>query len=328
MQWKRRASVQWAAAAIVCACMIGEAQAQQPAPSPPPAAPASLSESLKGLAKAEYEAGKILYGDGDYANARVKFQRAHDIAGDPRLLWNIAACEKNLRRYTRVLTIVERYQREGGASLTEQDREEAAALIKAVKPFVSTLKVAVSEAGADVLVDDEKVGTSPLKEPALVDVGKRTIIVRKPGFKDFVRVEQVAGGTDLTIVAKLVKEVHRGRVVIEAGPGDLITIDGKMVGRGRWEGELPSGGHSLRVTAPGMATHQSEILVQDDKSRRIPIALNPLPKSDAATWLWVAGGAALVAGAIIGGAVLFQPSDAPQTQGTLGTFPLSFGGRR
>lgn len=328
MRPKRHGTMQWAA--VLCACLIGgEAWAQQPpVPSPPPAASAPLSESLKGMAKAEYEAGKILYVDGDYENAGVKFQRAYDIAGDPRLLWNIAACEKNLRRYTRVLTIVERYQREGGASLTEQDREEAAALIKAVRPFVSTLKVTVNEAGADVLVDNEKIGTSPLKEPVLLDVGKRTIVVRKPGWKDFVRVEQVGGGTDMTIVARLTREVHRGRVVVEAGPSDLIAIDGKIVGRGQWEGELPSGGHSLRVTSPGMATHQSEILVQDDKSRRIPITLNPLQRSDTATWLWIAGGAALVAGAVIGGAVLFQPSEAPPTQGTLGTFPLSFGGRR
>jgi PEGA domain len=328
MRSKRHASVQWVAAVIVCACTIGEARAQQPAPSPPAAAPASLSDSLKGMAKAEYEAGKILYGDGDYANARVKFLRAHELAGDPRLLWNIAACEKNLRRYAKVMIIIERYQREGGANLTDQDREEAAALIKAVRPFVSDLKVIVSEAGADVLIDDEKVGTSPLKAATLVDVGKRTIVVKKAGFKDHVKVVDVAGGTEMEVVAKLVKDVHRGRVAVEAGPNDLIAIDGKMVGRGRWEGELPSGGHSLRVTSPGMATHQSEMLVQDDKSRRIPITLNPLPKSDAATWLWVAGGAALVAGAIIGGAVLFQPSEAPQTQGTLGTFPLSFGGRR
>jgi len=44
--------------------------------------------------------------------------------------------------------------------------------------------------------------------------------------------------------------------------------------------------------------------------------------------VWIAGGAAIMAGAVIGGALLFRPTEVPAAQGTLGTFPLSFGGRR
>jgi hypothetical protein len=101
-----------------------------------------------------------------------------------------------------------------------------------------------------------------------------------------------------------------------------------MVGKGRWEGTLPSGGHTLRVTAPGMAAHQSEVLVQDNKRRDILVTLNPLPSSGGSTWIWIAGGAGLVVAAGVTAALLFQPTPAPIPQGTLGTIPLSFGGKR
>jgi hypothetical protein len=301
------------------------AAAQPRASAPPP----PLSTSLTGMAKAEFEAAKILYRDNDFANAIVKYQHAYDLAGDPRLLWNIAACEKNLRRYSRALTAIERYQREGGASLTEEDRRDAKDIEKVLQTLISSMTLLVSEPGAEAFVDDEKIGTSPLGAPARIDVGNRTIRVHKPGFKDFVETRQVEGGTEFTLIAKLEKEIHQGRVIIEAGPKDLIALDGKVVAEGRFEGVVSSGGHSLRVTAPGMAAHQTEILVQDDKTRRISVALNPLAKAgDAPPWVWIAGGAALVAGAVVGGAFLFRPAEAPAAQGTLGTFPLSSGGLR
>jgi hypothetical protein len=299
------------------------AQSGSAAPAAPP-----LSASLTGLARAEYEAGKLLYQDGDFQNALVKFQRVHELSQDGRLLWNIAVCEKNLRRYTRVLATLDRYLIDAGPLLSAADRQEAKDLVDAARPLVSSLRVTVTQPGAEIFVDDDKVGTSPLAAPVLLDLGKRRIRVQKAGFKPFEHIEQVAGGTELTVTADLARDLHQGRVSVKAGPKDLIAVDGKAVGQGKWEGKLPSGGHTLRVTAQGMASYQTEVLVQDDKSREILVTLNPLPKpSSTSTWLWVAGGAVVVAGAVVGGAFLFQPTRRPEVDGTLGTFPLSFGGR-
>jgi hypothetical protein len=314
----------------------GQTMAQTPSNKAPPrkAAPApqamspSLSDSLTGMAKAEYEAGKILYKDGDYTNALAKFQHSHELSSDPRLLWNMAACEKFLRRYSRARTLLQRFGRESDARVTEEDRRAAADLEKVLSPFVSALKVVVSEPGADVLVDDEKIGVSPLAGSAQIDVGKRTFRVSKPGFKEFVDTRQVNGGVDVVVVAKLEKEVHRGRLIIEAGPKDLISLDGKVIGQGRWEGVVSSGGHALRVSAPGMTTYQTEVVLQDDKTRLVPIKLEPSASRESNTWLWVVGGAVLVVGTVVGGVFLFKPSEVPPAQGTLGTFPLSFRGRQ
>ena len=321
-------------AALVCvAASLGGpnaamAQGKKPgAATAKPAAIKPLSETLTGPAKAEYEAGKILFQDGDHKNALVKFQHAYELSNDARLQWNIGACEKNLRHYTRVLAALEKYQKDGGALLTEQDKQDAVDLTATVRTLVSSLKVTVNEPGAEVFVDDEKIGTTPLPAPVLIDVGSRKIRVSKPGFKDFTRVEAVAGAGDVNVTADLAKDIHQGRLVVEAGAKDAIFVDGKAMGVGKWEGVLPSGGHSLRVTAPGMIAYQSEVNIQDDKLRRLPITLEEQKSGGIPTkWLLIGGGGILVIGGVIATVILTRPSGDP-VSGTIepGFIPVRFG---
>jgi PEGA domain len=322
-------------AALLCAAgaltapSAALAQPKKPAPAAKATAPAikSLSESLTGQAKAEYEAGKILYQDGDHRNALVKFQHAYELSHDARLQWNVAACEKNLRHYTRVLSALETYQKEGGALITDQDRQDAVDLTSTVKTLVSSLKVTSNEPGADVFVDDEKIGTTPLPAPVLIDVGSRKIRVTKPGYKEFTKVEAVAGAGDVNVTADLVQEIHQARLTIEAGAKDAIFIDSKAVGIGKWEGVLPSGGHSLRVTAPGKIAYQTEVTLQDDKPRRIPVTLSDEKGGGIpAKWLLIGGGAIVVIGGVVATVILTRPSAEP-VNGTIepGFIPVRFG---
>jgi hypothetical protein len=342
--WRARGRFAQAAALGLAVALAGGSAAAQPAPPlgpPPPEAPPAgapapgktLSDTLTGLAKAEYEGGRVLYGDRDYANSIVKFQRAYDLSREPRLLWNIAVCEKNLRRYSKMLTTIRRYRKEAGPVLTDTERANADEIVKTVETFVSPLKLTASEAGADVFIDDEKIGTTPLTEPAFADVGTRRIRVSKPGFKDAIVSKQIGGGVEVSIYLALEKELHRGRLLVVAAPDELISLDGKAVGMARWEGVVESGGHQVRVTSQGMAAYQSEAVVKDNETRRIDVTLNPLPRDGTKTVLWVIGGTLLAGGAIVGGAFLFKPAVAPSVpsvQGNInpGTVQLSFRGRR
>jgi hypothetical protein len=282
------------------------------------------------MARAEYEAGRILYADKDFANAIVKFQKAYELSNDPRLLFNVAVCQKNLRRYAKMLDTFRRYRHDGAALLTPDELAQATEIIKTVESFVSALTLTANEDGADVFVDDEKVGTTPLKEPLFVDVGKRRIRLVKPGWKPQEVSREIPGGGTVSLDVVLEKEIHRGRLEIaSAGKEDIIAIDGSVVGRGRWDGSLPSGGHTLRVTAQGMATYQSEVVIQDNQLRHVDVTLNTAARTDTTkTVLWVIGGTALAAGAAVGAAFLFKPSEAPAVAGNIkpGTVQLSFHG--
>ncbi len=298
----------------VCALATGSlyaepnALAQKPPAASAPDAPKPLSETLTGMAKAEFEAGKILIGAKDYENAAIKFDKAYELSKDPRILWNVAICQKELRKYTRMRSTIQRMLNDGGALLSEQDKKDAAQIVEAVQSFITPLKIQVNENGADIFIDGEKIGISPLTEPVLVDVGPRKLRVTKQGFKEFSESLTAAGGDEMTRDIQLEKEFHHGRLVIESAEGNRIYLDGKSVGLGRFEGYVKSGGHLLKVSAPGMQTYQSEVVLQDNQTRRLSISLNPLPP-DNSKWLWIGGGALMVTAAVVGGFFLFQPED-------------------
>jgi hypothetical protein len=293
------------------------------APAPPssasaaPEAPLPLGQALQGEAKQAYESGRLLYSDGDFSGALLKFQQALELSGDPRLLWNMAVCEKNLRRYARVLHLVERYQKEGGALLTESDRSEAADLAIAVRSFVGTVHVQCAEPGAAVALDGEPVGSTPLQAPVTATMGARTVRFTKAGFVEHATTVQVPGGASVTVACKLDREVRDGRLVVLADPNQTIWIDAKAVGTGRWEGPLSSGGHNVRVTAPGKRAWQTDITLRDAERRELRVVLEN--EASGPSWMWFAGGAAVLAGAVVGGYFLLRPKDEPGPPPLVGT---------
>jgi hypothetical protein len=180
------------------------------------------------------------------------------------------------------------------------------------------------------LLDGEKLGTTPLAGPMRIDVGARQLRVTKPGFKEFSETEQVAGAAEVAVNVNLVKEVHEGHLYVDADPKDAISIDGKVVATGKWEGVLSSGGHALRITAPGFITHQSDVMIQDGQSRHLSISLQPAgagSKGVSSAWFW-GGGGVLVAAGVVAAVILTRPAKPEPTAGTMspGTVAASFGG--
>ena len=274
---RRRA--RWSAAVIACsgvAFVTAPARAQVPgkdvASGP---APKSLSQTLKGPAKADFDAARLLAGDGDYAGALIKFKSAYEASKDPRLLWNVAFCQKNLRHYSKVIATLQRYLDEGSATLTPKDKQEAHDLITTIEPFTTRATFAVSEDGAQIFVDDEPVGTSPLAAPVVLDIGERKVRVVEDGFRPYERQLVVGGSADVHVEVTLEKEVHEGTLLVEAPAGASIFLDDQPIGTGKSERTLASGGHQLRVTAPNMRAYLTEVVIQDKETRSLNVILEP-----------------------------------------------------
>jgi len=235
--------------------------------------PKSLSQTLTGTAKADFEAAKLLASDGDFAGALIKFQSAYDASKDPRLLWNIAFCHKNLRHYAKVTATLKQYIEKGGSLLSAGDKKDAQDLIAMIEPFTTRATLKVSPDGAQIFVDDEAAGTSPLAGPIVLDIGERHLRVAKDGFTTYEKPVMVAGGPELTLTITLQKEIHEGTLVVEAPAGASVFIDDHQVGTGRVTQKVASGGHQLRVTAPGMRQYQTEVVIQDRETRSLNVLL-------------------------------------------------------
>lgn len=301
---------------------------------PTPAGPPSLAESLIGEPKADYDAAKLLYGNGDNAGALVKFTAAYAKSKDARLLWNIAACEKNLRHYASVLAYLRRYLAEGQDVLTEAEKVDAEALIKAIQPLTAALDLSVSESGARVYINDSLVGETPLAAPVVVDVGTCKIRVEKDGFEPYREELTIGDSPRIKLVAKLEKAMTDATLsVYTARPKDEIYIDGALRGAGTWRGTMPGGTHTLRVAAPSMRPYESSFSLRERESKTIAVTLEGEPskaKAGVPTWVWIGGAALVVAGSVVGGYFLFKPDaqQPPMPVGTLdpGSVQASFPG--
>lgn len=281
------------------------------------------------MARADYAAARILYEDGDYPGALTKLQAAYDASQDPRLLWNMAACEKALRHYVSVLSLLERYASEGAQLITDEERAATAQLVETVRAFVNQLTLEVQPDGADVLVDGVKLATTPLPAPLRLDMGKRQLRVEKAGFLPHEEEVDLAGGKSATLAVSLAPEVHEGLLRIVSDPSAVITVDGHVVGTATWSGTLPSGSHSVHVSAHGKQPHQTEVVVKDHDTSSLvvnlvaeaPAALLRRDSSNA-VW-WVVGGVAL-AGAGLGAYLLLRPGEDPRQPdlGSWGGFEL------
>jgi hypothetical protein len=235
------------------------------------AAPRPLRDSLPPEAKAAYLEGRTLYEDGDAAGALVQFAQAYGIAKDPRLLWNEAVCEKSLRHYARVRSLLARYLTEGDHLLSAADRAEANELAAAIEPFTTALTITATQPGAEVTLDGETVGTTPLAAPVLVDIGVHVVTVAKPGFRRWTREVSVGERRAESVEAAL--DVAGGTVTVAAPAGARVAFDGVPFGTGTVTAPLRVGGHALRVSAPGFLPYESDVVVADGATPRIDVAL-------------------------------------------------------
>jgi hypothetical protein len=299
-----------------------------------PPTPAPLTKSLIGEAKAAYDSGRLLFEDGDSPGALAKFSHAYDVSHDARLLWNMASCEKELRHYARAAALIGRYLQEGGDRIPAAQRKSALETQTALTAFYVSVKLSGAPDGASVFVDGTQVGQTPLTEPLLLDLGTRALRLEQTGFVPFQKNVEIAGGGELEVQVTLtpVPEVTVAPPVLSittSGARDIIAIDGKVVGSQRWQGAVAVGEHSVRVTAAGKKPYESHIQLLAGSSRSLQIALDDENKGST-VWIWVAGGAAVAAGAVVGGFFLFKPQDTPGThpEGKLTTVYLPLGGAR
>jgi hypothetical protein len=255
------------AAAVLLAGPGAAAQPRPPRPRP-------LAQSLPPDARRDYDAGKLLFEDGDYATALLMYRSAFDQTHDPRLLWNVAVCLKDLRHYAKAAATLGRYLSEGGDLLSASDRHDAQELARAIAPFTVPTTIQVSEPDAQIWVDDALVGRSPLAGTIPLDMGARRVRVKKDGYRLYDREFPVGGSAATTIEVTL--ERQGGHLQLNVPADATVSLDDREVGHGpRIELDLPVGAHAMRVVAPRMRPLQTDVVVEDGKSRALDLALEP-----------------------------------------------------
>jgi hypothetical protein len=282
--------------------------------------PTPLATSLKGEAKTEYEQAGMLFKDGDYPGALRRYEKSYEVQPDPRLLWNIAVCEKQLRHYAKVPPLVVTFLEKAAPLITDEERRTAQEFLQAVRALVGEITFACSDPNIDVLIDEAHVEAA-CTAPLTLEGGEHRLNASKSGFKPLTLTFNVPSGGAKSVSVTLEAEPQEARLSIQAKADDLIALDGRGVGNQTWSGVLSAGRHVVDVTAPGKKAYHAQIDIRARDDQTVTVTLEEEPSSFP-VWLLVAGGALVLAGAAVGGYFALRPGNPQPIPGTLGSHAL------
>lgn len=177
---------------------------------------AAAAEDPEEQARAHFQQGLELYEQGDYEAAAIAFNRAYEIKPSYRILFNIGQAEAELKHYALALEAFTRYLAEGGDAIPEDRLQKVKGEIKRLNTLVGLIELECAVADAQVKIDNETRGFTPLAGAITVDIGKHEIVVTKGTAELLREVVRVAGG-------------QRVRLQVQA-EGDAATAAGDLGG--------------------------------------------------------------------------------------------------
>lgn len=156
-------------------------------------------------ARTHFNKGIELYEDGDYEAALIELQRAYDTAPAYKILYSMGLVQRQLNDYAGSLRSFKKFLDDGGKKIDAKRRSEVEREINKLQGRVAQVKLTTNVEGAEVTVDDNDVGKTPLSEPLLVNMGKRRISASKSGYATASRLIRVGGGDTIDLQLELKK---------------------------------------------------------------------------------------------------------------------------
>ncbi len=154
-------------------------------------------------ARDHFKRGVALFHEGNFRAALIEFRRANETAPNYRIQYNLGQTYFELHDYAGALRAFETYLEKGGNEIRAKRRAEVEQEIEKLRTRVGYISIKTNVPGAEVLIDDTVVGTSPLDEAVLVSAGRRKVsAVKGPGIPT-VRFVELAGGDQMSIELQL-----------------------------------------------------------------------------------------------------------------------------
>ncbi len=150
-------------------------------------------------ASERFQRGVELYQEQAFRAALVEFERAYAIAPDYRLLYNIGQVQSQLADYLSATNSYERYLAQGGAVVPKARREAVEKELQILNERVGRLMIESNAKGAEIFVDDQQVGVTPLASAVLVNVGRHRVYARGTSGAVASKVIDIAGGDSLEV---------------------------------------------------------------------------------------------------------------------------------
>ncbi len=224
-------------------------------------------------ARQRFDRGLQLYRDGDYELALIEFSRAYEIVPDFRVLYNIAQVSMTLGRYAQARRSLEQYLKDGAETMDPARREAVERDLAMLSERTATLFISSNVKGADVVVDEDVIGRTPMASPILLDAGLHTVTLRKPGYLPASERITLAGrdAAERSIELRPVPVNERERIVVERQV-DTSTEKEPTVPSLVWAGWIATGALATSAAVTGVlgvsAAGELEDLQNDPDAQR------------------------------------------------------------
>jgi hypothetical protein len=269
-----------------------------------------------------HEAGKhfqravALYGEADYRAALVEFRRAYALSPNAAVLYNVGEAEYHLQDYAGALQTFEHYLTESSPS--DAHHTEVEANVDVLRARVGRLTITTSPPGADVTVDDQSVGKTPLEKSVLVSIGHRRVTTSMPGRLPVTRYVDVAADDNVAVSLQLPPQSEPSSAPPVA-PSSATPVDMRPSHTGpalRTAGWITTGTLAAGAISFGLlALKESNALKTARDS--FPTSSATLQHDAAATQTYSAVADALTAATlVIGGLTLFSTLTSTSSSGT------------
>jgi hypothetical protein len=181
------------AAAGLGAVPDAHAQARKSAPKPKPKTRAQKE------ADQHFKRGVALFNDAKYVEALAEFQRAYEIAPHPLVLYNIAACHRQLSHYADAVAFYRRFITEGKGVVPAARLTAAQSELDATLLLIARVTVTVSPAidGTTILLDGAPLDAGSM--PLILPPGEHKLTARANGRPDAERTVRVASGDEVSV---------------------------------------------------------------------------------------------------------------------------------
>jgi hypothetical protein len=137
------------------------------------------------MAKRRFAEGVAAADAGNYEAARVAFQQAYALKPHPSVLHNLGQSELKTGHYLEAARHLSTFLRDTTFG-TPAEREIAKKALLVAEAKVAKLVVEVDVDGAEITVDAEPAGRSPMgPDPVYVEPGDRVVHVQREGFQSF-----------------------------------------------------------------------------------------------------------------------------------------------
>jgi hypothetical protein len=245
-------------------------------------------------AEAKHAQGTALTKSGNYEGARMKFLEALSMRPMSKTYLNLCVVEQHLGLEPEAVGHCKQFLAGDAAPAMKKTVEDG--IYRELLAATGRLKIE-AKAGDAIELDGLEVGKAPLGEPLVVKKGEHVIAAGGRSVRLTVKGgDTIAINLPLDGVDERAAVAHEAKLTIHTSKDATVYIDGKLVSTGGYAGTLKSGGHMVRVSAPGFEPFERELTLKDAENRELSVTLES-KKGSVLPWVLVGAGVLAAAGA-------------------------------